>query len=184
MGMETKGNLQELGVAIANVSLDAILIGNAAATILGAPMATMGVDLLYEMTPTNQEKLLLLAEQVDAKLCQPFPELPSLHSLDYGDADFHVNFLSEAAGINSFASLRSRASTIAIGEASLLVASLADITECERAAGLLDEGSLLSRASDAAELEMIQRRLRLPIHKRTNFLRVRIPGAPNGGTAL
>ncbi len=44
--------------------------------------------------------------------------------------------------------------------------------------------SLLREACEAAELEMIRACLRLPMHKRTNFLRVRIPGAPNGGTAL
>lgn len=44
--------------------------------------------------------------------------------------------------------------------------------------------ALLAQASEASELEMIRARLRLPMHKRTNFLRVRVPGAPNGGTAL
>jgi hypothetical protein len=44
--------------------------------------------------------------------------------------------------------------------------------------------ALLGQAADAMELEMIRARLRLPMHKRTNFLRVRIPGAPNNGTAL
>jgi hypothetical protein len=44
--------------------------------------------------------------------------------------------------------------------------------------------ALLAQGCEAAELEMIRSRLRLPMHKRTNFLRVRIPGAPNNGTAL
>ncbi len=44
--------------------------------------------------------------------------------------------------------------------------------------------ALLTKAADAMELEMIRARLRLPMHKRTNFLRVRIPGDPNNGTAL
>lgn len=35
--------------------------------------------------------------------------------------------------------------------------------------------------SDRAELELIRRRLALPIHKRLNFLRVRCPG---GGSHL
>jgi len=48
----------------------------------------------------------------------------------------------------------------------------------------VEQLALLAQASEAAELEMIRSRLRLPMHKRTNFLRVRVPGAPNGGTAL
>ena len=44
--------------------------------------------------------------------------------------------------------------------------------------------ALLRMATEAAELEMIRARLRLPMNKRTNFLRIRVPGAPNGGTAL
>lgn len=44
--------------------------------------------------------------------------------------------------------------------------------------------ALLAQAGEVLELEMIRARLRLPMHKRTNFLRVRVPGAPNNGTAL
>ena len=44
--------------------------------------------------------------------------------------------------------------------------------------------ALLAQATEAMELEMIRARLSLPMHKRTNFLRVRIPGASNNGTAL
>jgi hypothetical protein len=39
----------------------------------------------------------------------------------------------------------------------------------------------LRRESDRAELDLIRRRLALPIEKRLNFLRVRLPG---GGSRL
>ncbi len=44
--------------------------------------------------------------------------------------------------------------------------------------------ALLAQASEDSELEMIRARLALPMHKRTNFLRVRVAGAPHKGTAL
>lgn len=47
-----------------------------------------------------------------------------------------------------------------------------------------DKLALLTQASEAMELEMIRARLALPMHKRTNFLRVRVAGAPNKGTSL
>jgi hypothetical protein len=47
-----------------------------------------------------------------------------------------------------------------------------------------DALKLLAEASEVMELEMIRSRLALPMHRRTNFLRVRVPGAPNGGTAI
>lgn len=43
---------------------------------------------------------------------------------------------------------------------------------------------LLREASDVMDHELIRSWQSLPMHKRTNFLRVRLPGAPNGGTAL
>jgi hypothetical protein len=39
----------------------------------------------------------------------------------------------------------------------------------------------LRKESDRAELDLIRRRLKLPIAKRMNFLRVRLPG---GGSCL
>lgn len=39
----------------------------------------------------------------------------------------------------------------------------------------------LRAESDRAELELIRRRLKLPVEKRMNFLRVRLPG---GGSCL
>ena len=39
----------------------------------------------------------------------------------------------------------------------------------------------LRRESDRAELDLIRRRLSLPVEKRLNFLRVRLPG---GGSRL
>ncbi len=130
-----------------------------------------------------------------------------MYRLDFGLDDFYVDFLSDAGGIRSLASLRSRAAPVAIEGKKLLVASLEDVILSKKAAGrpkdkavmdILEKNSakskpkltraqrleLLAQASEVFELELIRSRLRLPMHKRTNFLRVRVPGAPNNGTAL
>jgi hypothetical protein len=41
----------------------------------------------------------------------------------------------------------------------------------------------LKRESDRELVELIRRRLAMPVEKRTNFLRVRLP-LPHGGTCL
>jgi hypothetical protein len=173
--------------------LEAVLIGNAAAALQGAPVTTMDLDFFYRDTPTNRKKLELVATRVGARLTQPYPQLSSLYRLDFGLVDFHVDFLAVAAGIRSLASLRSRATPVAIEGEELLVASLQDVMESKPPAGRpkskpkmkrAEALKLLAEASEVMELEMIRSRLALPMHRRTNFLRVRVPGAPNGGTAI
>lgn len=44
--------------------------------------------------------------------------------------------------------------------------------------------TLLRQASEVMDLSLIVSWQSLPMHKRMNFLRVRVPGAPNGGTAI
>jgi uncharacterized damage-inducible protein DinB len=43
---------------------------------------------------------------------------------------------------------------------------------------------LLRQASEVMDLDLIDRWQAKPMNERTNFLRVRVPGAPNKGAAL
>jgi len=108
-------------------------------------------------------------------------------------------------GVKSFNSLRSRAEQVELGKRKVWVADLADIIASKRAAGRLvikpctkfwkrrcmkkvsrhrkRKAALkaLRAESERAELDSIRRRLALPVEKRLNFLRVRLPG---GGSCL
>lgn len=58
------------------------------------------------------------------------------------------------------------------------------LPEKERKLTRAQKLELLRQASEVMDLDLIDRWQAQPMNKRTNFLRVRIPGAPNNGTAL
>lgn len=148
--MDATKHLLQIAAAIESTKLEAILIGNAAAALHGAPVTTMDFDFYFRDTSTNRKKLIDIAAQVSARLTQPFPELSSLYRLDYGLEDFHVDFLPVAAGITSVASLRTRATIVQIEGTKLLVASLLDVIRSKRAAG---------RSKDKAVLDVLEKTL-------------------------
>src|SRR5437867_1558669 len=49
-------------------SLEAILVGNAAAAIQGAPVTTVDIDFLFPKTPANIRKLKAITRDLDAVL--------------------------------------------------------------------------------------------------------------------
>lgn len=52
--------------------LEAILIGNAAAALQGAPVTTIGFEFLFRKTPRNMEKLKALARELEAVILRPY----------------------------------------------------------------------------------------------------------------
>ena len=51
--------------------LEAILVGNAAAALQGAPITTVDIDFLFRRTPANIRKLKSIAGELDATLLRP-----------------------------------------------------------------------------------------------------------------
>jgi len=146
--MDATPYLVQIAKAIKAARLEAILIGNAGAALHGAPVTTMDLDFYYRDSSVNLKKLQQIAMTVNAVLKQPFPELSAMYRLDYGDSDFHVDFLPIAAGISSLASLRSRATFVAIEDSEVLVASLRDILNSKRLAG---------RSKDLAVIDVLEK---------------------------
>ena len=54
--------LGEIGRRLREAGLDAVLIGNAAAALQGAPVTTVDFDFLFRKTPRNLTRLKALAE--------------------------------------------------------------------------------------------------------------------------
>ena len=52
--------------------LEAVLIGNAAADMLGAPITTVDIDFMFRETPTNRKKLAAIAGELSAVLFRPY----------------------------------------------------------------------------------------------------------------
>jgi len=70
--MDAKPFLVTIAEALDAVGLEAILVGNAAAALHGAPVSTLDFDFMFRKTPANLGKLKKLAERLDAVIFRPY----------------------------------------------------------------------------------------------------------------
>ncbi|MFM8953828.1 MAG: hypothetical protein ACKOOF_12330 [Planctomycetaceae bacterium] len=227
--MDASPLLVRVLAALRDRKLEAVLIGNAAAALHGAPVTTLDFDFLFRETTTNLAKLKQVAKDCDAMILRPFYPVSKLYRVVNDDLGLQADFMPMIHGIRSFEGVRARATQRVISGFSLLVASLddiyckqegswtrprsrrfacprADTTNCHRpahsfetkeaglamkrrktpvvkkpAATRAEALAVLSQESDEQLDELIRRRLALPLEKRMNFLRKRLPG---GGSCL
>jgi hypothetical protein len=205
--------LRDALAALNRARLEAVMIGNAAAALHGAPVTTMDVDFLFRATPSNLRKLKAVSRDLHAVIMRPYYPVSKLYRLTNDDRGLQLDFMPTIHGIRSYEGVRDRASTIQIAGQSGLIACLQDIIRSKKAARArvtkpycpsstrrsmnkketrkIQKPSPTRRAQLAAlkhesELEMldlIRRRLSMPVEKRTHFLRVRLP-LPHGGSCL
>src|SRR5881296_3670271 len=125
--MDAETLLGSVTAALAEVRLEAILIGNAAAAIQGAPVTTVDFDFMFRATPVNLAKLKKFARRVDAVILRPYYPMSALYRVMNDDRGLQADFMPVIHGVKSFDSLRSRAEKIELGGRSLWIASLTDI---------------------------------------------------------
>lgn len=146
--MDAAPLLAETATALSAARLEAVLIGNAAAALQGAPVTTVDFDFLFRRTPRNLMKLKAVARALGAIVLRPYYPASDLYRV-VRDADgLQVDFMGSIHGIRSFEGMRDRASLIQVGEASVLVASLDDIIRSKRAA---------RRPRDRAVIEILEK---------------------------
>lgn len=115
--------------------LEAVLIGNAAAALQGAPVTTVDFDFLIRRTPANVRKLTAIAAELQAVLMKPHYPVSSLLRISRDDDGLQLDFMGEIDGVRSFEGLRKRALEVPLGDVRILVAGLADIIRSKKAAG-------------------------------------------------
>lgn len=115
--------------------LEAVLIGNAAAAILGAPVTTLDFDFMFRDTPGNMRKLKRVAADLGATIMRPYYPVSRLYRMVHDGTGLQADFMPVIHGVRSFEGVRARASSHEVNGRSLLVASLADIIASKRAAG-------------------------------------------------
>ena len=89
--MNAEPLLSSVVAALAEVRLEAILIGNAAAAIQGAPVTTVDFDFMFRATRVNLAKLKKFARQMDAVILRPYYPASALYRVmndDRGLPDF------------------------------------------------------------------------------------------------
>ena len=148
--MDAKPFLVEIGRLLRRLNLEAVLIGNAAAALQGAPVTTVDFDFLFRKTPRNLGKLKALARALRATVLRPYYPASDLYRIVREDDGFQLDFMGTIHGIRSFEGVRARAAVVEIDGVPIVVASLADIIRSKRAAG---------RSRDLAVLEILEHAL-------------------------
>ncbi|MFN0168026.1 MAG: hypothetical protein ACKV22_16500 [Bryobacteraceae bacterium] len=145
--MDARPILAEVARLLKELDLDAVLIGNAAAAIHGAPVTTVDLDFMFRKTPGNMAKLKVLAERLHAVVMRPYYPASDLFRVVRDEDLLQVDFMGTIHGVRSFNSLRSRALRVDFDGMPLLVAGLDDIIRSKKAAG---------RPRDRAVLETLE----------------------------
>ena len=133
--MDAAPLLNKIARALHKARLEAIMVGNAAAALQGAPVTTLDVDFMFRKTSTNLRKLKILADELDAQILKLFYPLSSLYRVVNDDTGVQVDFMSILPGIKSFENLRSDAVEVDFDEYVLKVASLEKIIRSKKALG-------------------------------------------------
>src|SRR5438067_8644535 len=119
--------LVALAKALRAAKLEAIIIGNSASMLNGAPVTTQDIDLLIRDTKPNRRKLARFAGEIGGSAPMPVSELSKVEWIE-GRLSVPVEIhYDRIAGGLTFGSLRSRAQVVVVGDQKLLVASLADV---------------------------------------------------------
>jgi hypothetical protein len=143
--------LSSLLAALAEVRLEAVLIGNAAAALHGAPVTTIDFDFMFRDTPTNLRKLKAVAQALRSVVLRPYYPVSKLYRMVNDDTGLQADFMPVIHGVRSFEGLKRRATTAVVGGQSVLVAALEDILKSKKAAG---------RERDRAVIPILERTLR------------------------
>jgi predicted nucleotidyltransferase len=148
--MDAKSLLVSVARVLREQGLEAILIGNAAAALQGAPVTTVDLDFLIRKTTANVRKLERIADALEAVMFAPHYPVSGLYRLIRDDDQMQLDFMTQIHGVRSFNGLRSRAATLKIEGEKVTVAGLIDIIASKRAA---------DRPRDRAVLHVLEKAL-------------------------
>jgi hypothetical protein len=145
--MNAEPLLFKIAQVFAEHRLEAVMIGNSAAALHGAPVTTLDIDFMFRKTPANLAKLKKIARSLDASILKLYYPVSDLYRVVNDDQGLQLDFMAKLHGIRSFEGLKSRAVQVEFGTESLLIASLADIIKSKRAVG---------RKKDLAVLDILE----------------------------
>lgn len=148
--MNAEPLLNRVAKVFAEHRLEAVMVGNAAAALHGAPVTTLDIDFMFRKTPLNMKKLKAVANTMRAVILRPYYPVSDLFRVVNDEQGLQLDFMSRLHGVRSFEGLRSRSSVVKFGEHGLIVAALEDIIKSKRATG---------RDKDLAMLPILERTL-------------------------
>jgi len=134
--MNAESYLVRIARHFAEIQLDAVMIGNAAAVLRGSPVTTLDVDFMLEHTDENYRKLAALAQRMDCKFIEmKLPGDNYMYRFMHRTEPLLLDFMFVAAGIASYETLKNNSTDFPFGEHTLKIAALKDVIASKRAAG-------------------------------------------------
>ena len=79
--MNAEPLLHKIAQVLAEHRLEAVMIGNSAAALHGAPVTTLDIDFMLRKTPGNLGKLKKVARRLDASILKPYCPVSDLYRL-------------------------------------------------------------------------------------------------------
>ena len=135
INMDAQPYLIEIARTLNEVKLEAVMIGNSAAALQGAPVTTLDIDFMFRKTNTNLKKLKRFADCIGGIILKPFYPVSGLYRVIDDERDLQVDFMTTIHGISSFESLRSDAVAAEFGGFTLYIADLKKIIQSKKALG-------------------------------------------------
>jgi len=130
--MDAKTILTDVAEAFAHAQLEAVMIGNAAAALHGAPVTTMDIDFCVCESDELAGKLAAVAEHLDAQLLN----YGAFFQIQAPAKELYLDFLCDVPGIAAFDELMQRSSQVSFdGYFQLRVAALEDVIHCKKISG-------------------------------------------------
>ena len=147
--MDARNLLGDISEAFARAKLKAVMIGNAAAAIQGAPVTTMDIDFCIREDDKTISKLTLIAKQLEAKLIN----YGSFFQIQAPEKEIYLDFICNVPGMGSFDELLKNSSKVSFdGFHKLNIARLEDIIKSKKKVG---------HEKDLAVLPILEKTLRV-----------------------
>lgn len=146
--MDAEPELALLARVLAKHGLDAVLIGNMAAALHGAPVTTIDIDFFFRKNPRNLTKLKAVATELGAVILRPYYPVSDLFRLQRERDGLQIDFMGWIDGVKSYESVRGNAKVFEFGGYPLAVGSLQDVIRSKRAA---------ARGKDTAVLDILEK---------------------------
>jgi len=144
--------LVALARALRTARLQAVIIGNSASMLNGAPVTTQDIDLLIRDTRLNRRKVIRFAKAIGGAAPVPVSDLSEWIEGDLAvRVDIHYDRIP---GGLTFSSIRSRAEIVAVGDERLTVASLADVIRSKEAANRPKDRAVLPILRDTLAVKV------------------------------
>ena len=94
--------LIKVAEVLTDARLEAVMVGNAAAALRGAPVTTLDIDFMFRKTPLNLKKLKAVAKCFEAIIMRPYYPVSELYRVVNDEQGLQLDFMAKLNGIRSF----------------------------------------------------------------------------------